>query len=80
MLELARILHRRRLRSTLIWGLSIALTSALIAVSFTAFDPASMQAITKSVDPKVLEAFGSTPESFTTAKGFSPASSSATCR
>lgn len=70
MLELARHLHRRRLRSSIIWGLSLALTSALIVASFTAFDPSSMEAITKAVDPKVLEAFGASPESFVTAKGF----------
>lgn len=70
MRELARHLHRRRLRSSIIWGVSLALTSALIAASFTAFDPSSMEAITKSIDPKVLEAFGSSPESFVTVKGF----------
>lgn len=70
MLELARHLHRRRLRSSIVWGISLALTSALIAASFTAFDPASMKAITDAVDPKVLEAFGASPESFVTAKGF----------
>lgn len=70
MTELARHLHRRRRRSTITWGLSIALTSALMVASFTAFDPAAMEAITESIDPKVLEAFGSSPESFVTAKGF----------
>lgn len=68
--ELTRHLHRRRLRSTLIWGAALALTSALMAASFTAFDPSSMAAITQSIDPKVLAAFGSSPESFVTLKGF----------
>lgn len=70
MLELVRELHRRRLRSTILWGLSVGFTSALIAAAFTAFDPTQIAQITKSVSPKVLEAFGSTPESFSTAKGF----------
>jgi ABC-2 type transport system permease protein len=69
-LELARQLHRRRLRSAIVWGISLALTSALMVASFTAFDPSAMEAITKAVDPKVLEAFGSSAESFSTAKGF----------
>ncbi|MBO9532365.1 MAG: ABC transporter permease subunit [Solirubrobacteraceae bacterium] len=68
--ELVRHLHRRRLRSTIIWGLSIALTSALMAAAFTAIDPAAMESLTKTVDPKLLEAFGSTPESFSSADGF----------
>ncbi|MEH3053226.1 MAG: ABC transporter permease subunit [Patulibacter minatonensis] len=68
--ELVREFHRRRLRSTIVWGVAVALTSALMAAAFTAFDPDQMKALTKTVSPKVLEAFGSTPESFITVRGF----------
>lgn len=70
MRELVALHLRRRARGTLLWGLALSLTSVLMLASFTAFDPKQMEALTSSISPKVLEAFGASAASFLTPEGF----------
>lgn len=70
MIELIRHAHHARLHSAVIWGLAIGVTSALMLVTFTAFDASQMTDITKSLSPEMQKIFGFTSSSLSTPQGY----------
>ena len=70
MIELIRHAHHGRLRTTIIWGVSVGLTSALMLASFLAFDAESLRAMSRAISPELQKAFGFTETSMTTPSGY----------
>lgn len=70
MIELIRHAHHARLRSTIVWGLAVGFTSALLLASFLAFDAEQLAEIAKTFSPELQEAFGMTETSMTSPAGY----------
>lgn len=70
MIELIRHAHHARLRSTIVWGLAVGFTSALMLASFLAFDSEQLAQISKTFSPEMQKAFGVTETSLSSPAGY----------
>lgn len=70
MTELIRHALLSRLRSSVIWGIAVGLTSGLMLASYLAFDVDQLTQITKSLSPELQKAFNITEQSLTKPAGY----------
>lgn len=70
MIELIRHQHGRRLRSTIIWGVSLGLLGLLEIGVFSTLDVNAFRQAIENYPQSLLDAFQIDPEEFTTPEGF----------
>lgn len=70
MIELVRHQHARRLRSTLVWGVSFGLLGLMMVAIFSSIDTATFAKAIEAYPQSLLDAFGISPDSYTTTEGF----------
>lgn len=70
MIELVRHQHGRRLRSTIIWGVSLGLLGIMMVAVFSTIDVTTFAKAIEAYPQSLLDAFGISAESYTTPEGF----------
>lgn len=70
MLELIRFAFLARLRSTLIWGVSVGLVAGATLATYAVFDAGQMEQMVNAMPKELLEAFGSDPTAYTRPEGY----------
>lgn len=70
MIELVRHQHARRLRSTLVWGVSLGLLGLMMVGIYSTIDLEVFAQAIESYPQALLDAFGISSESYTTPEGF----------
>jgi ABC-2 type transport system permease protein len=70
MIELVRHQHARRLRSTVVWGVSLGLLGLLEIGVFSTLDVNAFRQAIENYPQSLLDAFQIDPEEFTTPAGF----------
>lgn len=70
MIELVRHQHARRLRSTLVWGVSLGLLGLLMVAIYSTLDLEVLSQALQSYPQSLLDAFGISEDSYSTPEGF----------
>lgn len=70
MIEIIRHQHGRRLRSTIVWGVSLGLLGVMMVGVFSTIDVATFSKAIEAYPQSLLDAFGISAESYTTPEGF----------
>ena len=70
MIELVRHQHARRLRATIVWGVSLGLLGLMMVGIYSTIDIEVFAQAIESYPQALLDAFGISSESYTTPEGF----------